>query len=170
MTYTIHKISHILYVFIHLLQQSTPSSTSESTQRTISFHFTKKSADSAENPVLRAATNRNPVYRAPRKSKDRALYSHIFITPLPGGCVCIACRHCEEYNKQKVKTFNPTKGWAHIVNQCKGIGVDVKRQLIQGTQATKRRGEVFALSKSPTTTVADMRSNALASTKKRSNS
>ena len=119
---------------------------------------------------MRAATNRNPVYRVPRKSKDRALFSHFSITPLPGGCVSIACHHYEEYNKQKVKTFNPTKGRAHIVNQCKGIGVDVKRQLIQGTQAAKRRGEVFALSKSPTTTVADMRSNALASTKKRFNS
>jgi len=158
MTSTIHIISHILYVFIHLLQQTTPSSTSESTQRTIFSHFTKKSAASAENPLLRADI------AAP------------LCTELPGNQKILPCIHMLSsllswvvvYLLLVVTAKNTSR--AHIVNQCKGIGVDVKRQLMMGTQAAKRRGKVFALSQSPTTTVADMRSNALASTKKRFNS
>ena len=39
---------------------------------------------------------------------------------------------------------------------------------MQGTQAARRMGELYALSQAPTSTVADMRANALAATKKKS--
>ena len=57
--------------------------------------------------------------------------------------------------------FNPTKTRRHLVNDCKGIGMDVKRQLMQGTQSHKHISNLYTLQQGPTVSVADMRSNAL---------
>jgi hypothetical protein len=102
-----------------------------------------------------------PSVKAPKKPRDEKLYCHFIINPLPGGGVSIACRNCEGYNKAKMSRFNPSKGRWHLVNDCDGIGIDVKRQLSQGTQSQRRISELYTLEQGPTVTVADMRSNAL---------
>ena len=126
-----------------------PGVNAAQTKGSISSHFSKNSD-----------TNFLPITNPPRKARDKALYAHFIITNLAGGYVSVACRHCEKFNKSKLKCFNPTKARTHIVNQCKGVSMDEKRRIMQGSQSAKRRGEVYALSQPPTSTVAEMRSKA----------
>ena len=58
--------------------------------------------------------------------------------------------------------FNPSKSRHHLVNDCEGIGIDVKCQLLQGTQNHRCISDLYTLWQGPTVTVIDMRSNTLA--------
>ena len=101
------------------------------------------------------------MFKPPNKKKDSELYRHVTILPLPCGGVSVNCNHCLKFNKIKIQKFNPTKFRLHLTNVCQGIGKDTKRLLLQGTQANRWNGGLFAFQAEGT--VEDMRADALMS-------
>lgn len=117
----------------------------------------------AAAPKRKSVELMHPRNKPPKKKRDEQLYSHFTITNLPGGGVSVTCNHCSFFNKAHLKSFNATVGRRHLTIECPGIDGDIKRRLQQGSQAGRRAGALYAQSRDPTESVAEMRESALMS-------
>ena len=76
--------------------------------------------------------------RPPKKPRDERLRSCFDITPSEeNDSLYIVCRYCDEYTKNVMK-FNPTVSRMHLVLHCPGVGEELRRTLMEGSQEFKR--------------------------------
>lgn len=99
----------------------------------------------------------------PKKKRDKNLYCHFTIDNLPCGGVTVRCNHCEEWTKPYLEKFNATKGRLYLVNKCGGITQELRHELVNGSQTSRGRDEVFPLLCGPNESVADMQKAAVSS-------
>ena len=133
---------------------STTASAADSSDEDSVIHITQETKRKAAPLVFKPKP-------PPKKRRDSTLYKHFTIIDLESGGVSVTCNHCHKFNKRGLQKFNPSHGRGHLVNQCKGVGKETKRQLLKGSQANKRNGSLFAYSSEGT--VDEMRGSALSS-------